>query len=383
MTLTQQQQVANLWGLCFQFPCEFWWPQLIWIPRFHHLRRAEGESCLAQRMDISCVQLRTLYYYCTRQHERLWCCFSVLVGRLPFKPLDCKPVIPSPVVNNSVSRKRKTSEPNSPSSKVKQPKLPDLRHSAEKLKPLKISNDNEVSSSSEAENVPATGSKSRATKNNLLEKFVRREDEISSTNDVIDLTGSGCEIECNENSPAKVQSPRKLVLKSPSLSCGASKEKPEEHFARKLVFDEVKTGDSKQKLAEINGGEEALPGSVSPKKGSSICEDVSMECEDVEFTDLCEKEEEGRAQMVKDVPMDDKTPNTSMLETSGTDADTSTSTPQKEGDSESSEETPGSKQHPVSASTPQTPGSMNTSSSSIDGAPTSGNKPKRVSCVKH
>ena len=292
-------------------------------------------------------------------------------------------MIPSPVVNNSVSRKRKTSEPSSPSSKVKQPKLPDLRHSAEKLKPLKISNDNEVSSSSEAENVPATGSKSRATKNNLLEKFVRREDEISSTNDVIDLTGSGCETECNENSPAKVQSPRKLVLKSPSLSCGASKEKPEEHFARKLVFDEVKTADSKQKLAEINGGEEALPGSVSPKKGSSTCEDVSMECEDVECTDLCGKEEEGGAQMVEDVPMDDKTPNTSVLETSGTDADTSTSTPQKEGDSESSEETPGSKQHPVSASTPQTPGSMNTSSSSIDGAPNSGNKPKRVSCVKH
>ena len=108
-----------------------------------------------------------------------------------------------------------------------------------------------------------------------------------------------------------------------------------------------------------------------------------MECEDVECTDLCEKEEEGGAQMVEDVQMDDKTPNTSVLETSGTDADTSTSTPQKEGDSESSEETPGSKQHPESASTPQTPGSMNTSSSSIDGALTSGNKPKRVSCVKH
>lgn len=313
----------------------------------------------------------------------------MLVGRLPFKPLDCKPVIPSPVVNNSVSRKRKTSEPNSPSSKVKQPKLPDVRHSAEKLKPLKISNDNEVSSSSEAENMPATGNKSRVTKNNLLEKFVRREDEISSTNDVIDLTGSGCEIERDENSPAKpkVQSPGKLVLKSSVLSCAVSKEKPEEHFARKLVFDEVKTADSKQKLAEINGGEEASPGSVSPKKGSSTCENMSMECDDVECTDLCEKEEEGGAQMMEDVPMDDKTPNTSVLETSletsGTDADTSTSTPQKEGDSESSEETLGSKQCPVSASTLQTPGSMNTSSSSIDGAPTSGNKPKRVSCVKH
>ena len=298
----------------------------------------------------------------------------MLVGRLPFKPLDCKPVVPSPAVSNNVSRKRKLSEHNSPNSKAKQPKVPDLRHSAEKLKLLKPNNDNEVSSSSEAENLPAAGGKSRTTKNNLLEKFVRREDEISSTNDVIDLTGSVCENECDENSPARVLSPRKLVLKSPGSSCAVSKEKSEDHFARKLVFDE-----SELKLPKSND-EEISSRIVVPKKDGT-CEDVSMES-DVECVDLCEKEEGSDAQMEEDVQMEDKTPNTSALETSGTDADASLSTPQKEEDDESSVETSGSKRYPVPARTPQTPGSLNTSCSSVDGAPTSGNKTKRVSFDK-
>lgn len=223
--------------------------------------------------------------------------------------------------------------------------------------------------------MPASGSKSRTTKNNLLETFVRRENEITSTNDVIDLTGSVCEDERDENSPAKSQSPGKLALKSPVQSKAESKEKSEDHFARKLVFDE-KTAEGQEKSADSNKGG-VVSRAVSPTK-EDTCEDVLMESE-VECTDLCAKEDND-VQMEEDGQIDDKTPNTSVLETSGTDAVASSSTPQKEESDESSTETPVSKKCSVPASTPETPASMNTSCSSVDGAPTSDNK-TRVSLI--
>ncbi|KAK7115353.1 chromatin assembly factor 1 subunit A-like [Littorina saxatilis] len=309
--------------------------------------------------------------------------------RLPFKPLDCKPPTPSPVANNSASKKRKSSGPDSPTAKPKLSKLPDLRSSAEKIRPAKSKNDNEVSSSSEAESLPASGSKSRSTSNNILEKFVRRENEISSTNDVIDLTGSVVLEENEENSPAKVMSPKKPKAKLPSEtntkeeqtpaaeanpgekgSCSDqtassaesnTNEKPEDHFVRKLVFDSEKTGDDcKTTVPEDKDSSENL--SLKEDNEESMQEDVEAEAEG--------HQDEG------DTSQNDETPDESIV--IKTDSDDESSQSQKEEEEESSSKTPVSKKKPRCTSTPQTRGSANTSCSSVEGAtPTSENKAKR------
>ena len=297
--------------------------------------------------------------------------FLSFTGRLPFKPLDCKSQV-SVHANNAASKKRKLSGQESPNSKAKQPKLPDLRTSSEKLKPSQVVDDNEVSStsSSEAEQVPPSGSKSKAAKSNTLEKFVRREDEISSTNEVIDLT----EIELDENSPMKVRSPHKPGNKSPTKNRTKPKEKMEDHFSRRLEF-----GDKKATEAT----EAASPKEQESKKNDTAESDV--ECLD----DACEEDGQGSGPATTAEETDnqannsiadmDKSLNTSIADAVGTE----TSTPQKEGGERPSSKTQAGETFPPSmTSTPQTPASANTSCSSADGTtPASDKKKTRVSVL--
>ncbi|XP_060067247.1 chromatin assembly factor 1 subunit A-B-like [Ylistrum balloti] len=106
-------------------------------------------------------------------------------ARLPFKPLEQK----SQIVSPQGPKKRKLSDGESPSAKLHKNHKQERQPSGEN-KPLTtnciVDHDPEVSSSSEAENIPV-GNSSRIR--NTLERFVRKcpQEEISSTNDCIDL----------------------------------------------------------------------------------------------------------------------------------------------------------------------------------------------------
>jgi hypothetical protein len=149
-------------------------------------------------------------------------------------------------------------------------------HVAYKAKASDPPHDNEVSSSSEAE----SGNAKSKTKNNLLDAFIGREDEITSTNDVVDLTDIVDEQEIDENKPAALaspkNSPRKATLGSPYVKLVKLKEKTEEHYARKLVFDEGKASDREnvpsEKLLTTSTSEEKKEGDSD---GMVISEDES------------------------------------------------------------------------------------------------------------
>ncbi|OWF44482.1 Chromatin assembly factor 1 subunit A [Mizuhopecten yessoensis] len=103
-------------------------------------------------------------------------------ARLPFKPLEQKPQIVSP----QGPKKRKLSDGESPSAKLHKNHKQERQPSGEN-KPLTqcmVDHDPEVSSSSEAENIPI-GFSNRIR--NTLERFVRKgpQEEISSTNECI------------------------------------------------------------------------------------------------------------------------------------------------------------------------------------------------------
>ncbi|XP_076465159.1 uncharacterized protein LOC143296970 isoform X2 [Babylonia areolata] len=288
-------------------------------------------------------------------------------GRLPFQPLGGKPLTP---LNNTASRKRKLSGNDSPNTKAKQPKLPDLKTSGEKVKPS-VNDDNEVSStsSSEAEHSTVNSTKSKTGKANLLEKFVRREDEISSTNEVIDLTESVDENDPKENSPVKVRSPRKSAPKSPKIILEKLKFKAEPtNFSRKLVFD--------KEDAVKNGGDKSGEGTPHDKDESAV-ENVSMECVASSDKEEIDKTAEGKESIsTVVVESESESPNSSECETSVSPS----LTPEKaEGcGSLSDSKTPANKAHLSSTSTPQTPASLNTSRNSADGAtPLTSDKKKR------
>ncbi|KAL8591250.1 hypothetical protein ACOMHN_017574 [Nucella lapillus] len=295
-------------------------------------------------------------------------------GRLPFQPLGHKPL--TALNNTTASKKRKLSGHESPNTKAKQPKLPDLKNSCEQGKPGSLNDDNEVSSTSASETEYSSVNcvKTKMGKTNLLEKFVRREDEISSTNEVIDLTESVDENDPSENSPMKVKSPRKSMLKSPwpKPEC-ANKDKPEANFSRKLVFEKEERA---KKETETVLEENASPG----KEKESEPENESMECvasaDDIQGgKDV--KEEGGKSDQVDEeaVILNES------LNSSSVDVSVSPSkTPQKEGEeSSASSETPAGKELLSSGCTPQTPASANTSCSSADGTtPQSSTRTKRV-----
>ncbi|KAK3097073.1 hypothetical protein FSP39_006117 [Pinctada imbricata] len=125
-------------------------------------------------------------------------------ARLPFVALDQKQTqIPGSTPPGS--KKRKLSDGESPSAKP-----PKTHKSVVIEKPSIVENDPEVSSSSEAENVPLQNLKSRVR--NTLERFVRKnsheeitstKDEISSTIDCVDLTDSNDGIKDEEKSSDK------------------------------------------------------------------------------------------------------------------------------------------------------------------------------------
>ncbi|XP_041370623.1 chromatin assembly factor 1 subunit A-like [Gigantopelta aegis] len=141
-------------------------------------------------------------------------------ARLPFHPVDSK-VQMSKNLSPQASKKRKLSDPESPSAKT--PKIINKslidkpkhdKHTTDKVANKSLlekgkrdtvnsdkhhyiliddKNDNEVSSSSEADNQPLLiANKRRASETNLLERFVKKspQEEISSTNEVIDCTDS-------------------------------------------------------------------------------------------------------------------------------------------------------------------------------------------------
>ena len=142
--------------------------------------------------------------------------YFLFTARLPFHPISPKAKM-SKNVPSQASKKRKLTDPESPSAKT--PKIVNKsmidnrpKHTADKTTnkalldkgvhdpanldkstkiPVGDNNDNEVSSSSEAENQPLfIAHRRRASETNLLERFVKKSspEEISSTNDVIDLT---------------------------------------------------------------------------------------------------------------------------------------------------------------------------------------------------
>ncbi|XP_067665214.1 chromatin assembly factor 1 subunit A-like [Haliotis asinina] len=135
-------------------------------------------------------------------------------ARLPFKPIGPKSQICVNPAPHGMTKKRKLSDQESPSAKA--PKI-FSKHQADRLKhdiPEKtqsdiVDHDNEVSSSSEAENVPVSGMpKRKACETNLLERFIRKssQEEISSTNEVVDLTEISEEIVDNsENANASLE----------------------------------------------------------------------------------------------------------------------------------------------------------------------------------
>lgn len=294
-------------------------------------------------------------------------------ARLPFQPLDCK----TPALCLSGSKKRKLSGQDSPKSKAKLSKhsTSESNLQTDKQKPVILDKDNEVSSSSEAEHVP--GSTGKNCKNNILERFVRRsslQEEITSTNDVVDLTldSQDGNVQCDENSPVKVCSPTKSAQKSQRQiqgKCVDNQEKSEDGFARKLVFDEENTKSPVPQMAFVNGDscktvvsgprsleekDSAQMDKINTDNQNRIAHNNSTDCEnhdacnETEMIDLSREEDDDTDASVKN---------------------TDVTTPHKLQSSETMciDDLSGG-QTPLSCSTPQTPASVNTSCSSLDGS---------------
>jgi hypothetical protein len=241
-------------------------------------------------MSISVVMLNSCLNFNPFQinfFQDLLCNVPYISGRLPFKPLA-----PSPAVNKASRKRKLSSSSDSPKAKGKLLK-PDVCHVADKVKANDPPHDNEVSSSSEAE----SGNAKSKSKNNLLDAFIRREDEITSTNDVVDLTDIVDEQEIDENKPATVaspkKSPRKATLDSPYVKLVKLKEKTEEHYARKLVFDEGKASDREnvpsEKFLTTSTSEEKKEGDSD---GMVISEDESDSKDDESEQKDAKKESE-------------------------------------------------------------------------------------------
>ncbi|XP_071082873.1 chromatin assembly factor 1 subunit A-like [Haliotis cracherodii] len=212
-------------------------------------------------------------------------------ARLPFKPIGPKSQICVNPAPHGVPKKRKLSDQESPSAKA--PKIFN-KHQADRLKhdipektPSDIADhDNEVSSSSEAENVPVSGmAKRKPCETNILERFIRKssQEEISSTNEVVDLTEISEEIIDNcDNAKALLEvTSSKGTKKAGDKLTGTSDEKAQPVVDEKGA--EVQPKDVNNVLAIINEDE--------AKKDMSITE---PECKDegnkTEITAVAEPE---------------------------------------------------------------------------------------------
>lgn len=145
-------------------------------------------------------------------------------ARLPFKPLEQKPQIVSP----QGPKKRKLSDGESPSAKLhknhKQERQPsgDNKSSSQCI----VDHDPEVSSSSEAENMPV-GFQNRIR--NTLERFVKKgiqfQEEITSTNDCIDLVEKEETPESDEKGENTDKCPKVDLTEESSLTASNELEK--------------------------------------------------------------------------------------------------------------------------------------------------------------
>nr|KAG5706565.1 hypothetical protein BaRGS_028736 [Batillaria attramentaria] len=295
-------------------------------------------------------------------------------ARLPFQPLDCKAPTPSP----AGSKKRKLSGQDSPNAKAKLAKhsTPELNHSSEKQKQVILDNDNEVSSSSEAENLPGSSGKGKSGRSNILERFVRRsslQEEITSTNDVIDLTDSqGKNLELDENSPVKVKSPVKSAKKSQGQfsSKGKSssvKDKAEEGFARKLVFAEDSNKAAAKDRKVVNSPTKLEAEDDHAEDDVKMVEKAKPTEDDDNVIDVSQEDDESEYNEEED---------NSILEEKSEGLDTTT--PHKQENKSLCSGTPSVSKEPLSCSTPRTPVSVNnTSCSSVDGSTPSSTKSKK------
>ena len=170
-------------------------------------------------------------------------------------PLDQKPQL-IPGNTPPGSKKRKLSDGESPNAKP-----PKTHKTVVKEKPNIVENDPEVSSSSEAENIPIQNLKSRVR--NTLERFVRKtaqeeitstKDDITSTNECVDLTDS------NDCIPDKVEDP---------------KDEPEtEEIVEKKVEEktkgEKKEGSDNDKAGEGANAKQTTTEKVEPSSSDTI-----------------------------------------------------------------------------------------------------------------
>lgn len=225
----------------------------------------------------------------------------------------------------------------------------DQKLTSEKVKPIAVDNDNEVSSSSEAENLPSI---CKGGKSNLLDKFIRRSsvsEEITSTNDVIEII----ELQSNENSPLQTRSPMKLA-KDFLVKSGA-KEAAGETFARKLIFEK-----DKKSVADYNGEDraadiitlESMSLVVDQDEISDTNKNISISVSPVKEPSEYAGEIYQNDVSVCDITAeDDASASSSAEERSGLGNDTSLS---QKSDTDGLQ-SPCSSKQPISSSTPQTP----------------------------
>lgn len=309
--------------------------------------------------------------------------FLLIAARLPFKPLDFKSLSsPSPcTANGNGSKKRKLSGPDSPHLKSKvQKSYIDTKQSTENGKRL-TKNENEVSSSSEAENLPAMSVK--ASRANTLEKFVCREslqEEITSTN-VIDLTDSNSEWlpeDENKHSPVKSKSPQKAVCTDSG--------KVKEFFVKKLDFNKAVAVEQMKNPSLPESECQELSKDDSSALGDSGVQDTKMMSIDCSGGrkhapaspgDVLEHSELGNSDIFV---IDEDEKHQEHVQDEGTTLEQTDLDIEQETDSslslskntDAKEKTPRRKRVPLSASTPITSASTNSSES---GTPSSAKKP--------
>ncbi|XP_046543098.1 LOW QUALITY PROTEIN: chromatin assembly factor 1 subunit A-like [Haliotis rubra] len=221
-------------------------------------------------------------------------------ARLPFKPIGPKSQICVNPAPHGVPKKRKLSDQESPSAKA--PKI-FSKHQADRLKhdiPEKtqsdiVDHDNEVSSSSEAENVPVTGPKRKACETNILERFIRKssQEEISSTNEVVDLTEISEEIVDNsDNANASLEvTSSKGVKKARNKLTDTSNEQAQlvDEDGAGVQPENINNGvarkDENEAEKEISISESECKGEGNKAENTSVAEPGPIKCVDVDMVE--------------------------------------------------------------------------------------------------
>ncbi|XP_069137308.1 chromatin assembly factor 1 subunit A-like [Argopecten irradians] len=219
-------------------------------------------------------------------------------ARLPFKPLEQKPQIVSP----QGPKKRKLSDGESPSAKLHKNHKQERQPSGDSkpITPCIVDHDPEVSSSSEAENIPV-GLPNRIR--NTLERFVRKcpPDEITSTNEVecIDLVdkenSSGDKVEKQEKAfdlQKNLDSEKKLVVEEHTK--GSEKDSPDS-IDKDSSNDDVSMSSDKEVDKDKTDSEDVKKNESETKseKQDVICIDedaTKSHSEDVSVEDVSAKQ---------------------------------------------------------------------------------------------